>query len=452
MTARRAAWLAVALCACQGATGTIDIDLVAAPGVDPLAGVDRVRLTLTDPVTVVESARGPDGGFALSLEVDARGQAARVAFEGLDAAGDVVVWGQTPVLPMSAIDARVTVYVAPPHGWSEAPVALAPARTDIGAAALPFGALWAGGRDADGAPVDSLAIYNAYFHDLQVGDPLPEPRAAIAAAAGLRQFVYLFGGEGPDGEPTATFWRFATDVPPAGRYVELDSDPALARTGDRIALAGSETFLVAGVPPVLLDGGRGRATAVDGAPPLDGVPALLAVSDAGDAEVLVVGAGVGTAGAAVLSGGAFRDLPDAPEGLRRTGHAVVALPNGDALVVGGRGPDGAPVAALARYRRGDRAFDAVAGALATPRADAAVARAGGLVVVAGGTDGAGGVLGDAEVVDADTLEPLASVPLVVPRTGATAVALGNDQVVVAGGVGADGRPVEVVELYTPPVP
>jgi hypothetical protein len=71
------------------------------------------------------------------------------------------------------------------------------------------------------------------------------------------------------------------------------------------------------------------------------------------------------------------------------------------------------------------------------------------VVVAGGTDGAGAVVGTAEVFDAATLAPRAVVPMVVPRTGAVARPLDSGQVLIVGGRDALGAPVATVELFTP---
>ena len=92
------------------------------------------------------------------------------------------------------------------------------------------------------------------------------------------------------------------------------------------------------------------------------------------------------------------------------------------------------------------------GVLATPRTDAAVAAAGSLLIVAGGTDDTGAVVPDAEIIDLTTAQRTAVVPLVVPRTGAVARSLPNGQVLVIGGRDATGAPVGTLELFTPPAP
>jgi hypothetical protein len=442
-----AAAVAVAGAGCEGALGTIQLSIVTAPGADPLAGVTRVRLTLVDPETVVEVDREPDGSFVLELEVTADGTATTIIFEGLAPGGEVVAYGRTASLPLAAADAQVVIYVAAPDSFAEAPVALDPPRTDMGTARLPYGVLWAGGRDDTGTAIAPAEIYNVYFHDLQIGDDLPEPRAGIAAATGVFEFVYLFGGEDETGTPRATFWRFETDVAPGGVYIEFQSDDALARTGATAELIGTEQFLATGTPAVKLDGQFSLASAFDDAPPLDGVSRTLQLSDSA-IDVLVAGDGAGNAGAVLYESGLFTDFTNPPAELLRTGHGVALLAGGDALIVGGRDAGGILDTAV-RYDRVERRFEVLADFLATPRADAAVATAAGRVVIAGGVDAAGNVVGDAEIFDAATLDPISVQPLVAPRTGAAATPLANGQIVLAGGTDDTGAPLGTIELYTP---
>ena len=70
-------------------------------------------------------------------------------------------------------------------------------------------------------------------------------------------------------------------------------------------------------------------------------------------------------------------------------------------------------------------------------------------MIIGGVDDTGAVLGDAEVFDATTLEPVAVLPLVVPRTGAVAEPMANGQILVAGGTDDSGAAIGVLELFTP---
>ena len=435
--------LAVAVAACSGEVGLMRIDLVTAPGSDLLERIERARLELSSPPTVVEAERGADGRLVLELEVVAEGQGALLTLEGYDAGGELVGLGLSAPLPIAAVDADLSLYVAPPLGFTGAPVDLDPARSEIGAARLPYGGVLAGGRDAAGAPVAALEIYNVYDHALQRGLDLPEPRAAMAVATGASDFIYLMGGEDAGGQPRHEAWRFDTALAPAGGYTGLASPPALARAGASAAHIGGDQFLVTGDPPAQMDPGQVRA--IDG-PSLEGGVAV-ALSGQALGPVLVIGAGVGEAGAALHRAGSLEAI-DAPDTARRTGHAAALLPDGRALVVGGE-DDGGPTTAALLFRQAPDTFTVLEDFLAEPRTGAALAVTRDHVVVAGGT-GAAGPLATAEIFDAETLEPVATLPLAVPRTGAVAIALPNRQVLVAGGLDASGQPIATLELFTPP--
>jgi hypothetical protein len=435
---------AAPLLGCQGDTGTIHLSLVTAPGATILDQVSHARLRLSDPETVVEAERTQAGELALDLDIPAAGGSAVITFEGLDDTGQPVVVGRTPPLPISAVDADIVVYAAAPTSLAEAPVPLDPARTAAGVTALSYGALFAGGRDGDGAPVDDVAIYNAYVHDFEEGVPLPAPRADPAVFAGGRGQVYIFGGDDGDG-PTGTLWRFDTTVPPAGNFTELADDPALARSGAAAAPLGADRQLVTGDPAIAVDELYGGVTEIEDAPPLGGEP--VAFYAGGSLRVLIAGDGTGTNGAVLVRGGAFVDL-DAPAAVRRTGHAALLLPSNRIAILGGV-TDAGPATSAVVFDPATDGFEVIDDVLATPRAGAAIAVAGDRILVAGGTDASGELVGDAEVIDAGTLDPVAVLPMVVPRSGATAAPLANGQILVAGGTDADGAPVDVLELFTP---
>lgn len=444
---RRAVLLVVLVAAgCAGEEGTIRFELVTAPGSDLLDQVQRARLTLTNPDEVVEAERDENGQLSLSLEVVAEGQSGTARLEGFDAGGALVALGLSAALPVAAVDATISLYVGPPLSFAEAPVELDPARSEVATALLPYGALLAGGRDADGDPVGSLVIYNVYDHALQVGLDLPAPRAQMTALSGPSDFVYLFGGLDAEGEPSADAWRFATNVAPSGLYAQLISDDRLARAGADGAYAGGETFFIAGDPPAGID--SGRVAALEDAVPAAGgaaatIPALTVAQ-----PVLVVGAGVGSTGAAIYQGGALVEIDGPPE-LRRTGHALVPLPDGQLLAVGGADPEGNLLASGVLYDPAADAFQVVEGMVSEPRLGAAIAVTSDVVVIAGGTDASGAARADAEILDAHALDRIATIPLAGERVGGVAVSLGNRQVLLAGGTTAGGAPIGRLELFTP---
>lgn len=416
---------ALALAACTGTVGTVDVSLTTAPGSTVLDAVQRLRLTLTEPRQVVEAERGA-GGFALALELDAADRAGAVIVEGFDAAGALVACGQSPVFPVSAINSRVAVYVAAPDTIAASPAALAAARSEVAATALDYGAVLAGGREASG-PTSALAIYNAYDHSLISGLALPAPRAGLALATAPAGRIYLFGGTGPDGAPTGTLWRFETTVAPSGAYTAISDDAGFARTGQLAVPIAAERYLITGAPALDVAGAAPTARGERA-----GLPAVGARGTADGAPFAIFG------GAPIVRyrDGAFTELAgDAP-----VGAAAVTLPDGRVALVGGATRDALIV-------DGAGAITPVAAALSVARRGPTVAATRRHVLVIGGLDDAGAPIASADLLDAATLAPRAVLPI-LPRAGGFAIALPNDQILFGGGAPA----LPTLELFTPAPP
>ncbi|MCE9579016.1 MAG: hypothetical protein K8W52_38180, partial [Deltaproteobacteria bacterium] len=430
MRAARLAFPALlALAACDGASGTFTVSLVTAPGSQVLDNVVTARLVLSAPRTVVESSRAADGSFALSLDVDASGAAGTLLFEGVDTSGAILAVGETPPLPIAAVDAAIRIYVAAPRSFAAAPVALTAPRAEVATASLAYGELIAGGVDSSGAASADVVIYNAYTHDFQVGVPLPAARAGASAFGGTSGAVYLFGGDDPAGAPTSTFWRYDTTVAPAGAVTALATSDALARTGAATAAIGSDRALVTGAPPALLDGLGGAASALPAPAPAAIGGAIAPLSISNQLAVIFTGAAAGSTGVTLYTTTGFSELA-APDDARRTGHGLAVTGLATAVLVGG-GVAGSPLTPdLLVVNAEARAVSSVPGVLLTPRRDAAIALTGDLIVVAGGTDESGNVLGDAELIDVTTLSRSAVIPLTAPRTGAIARVLPSGQVLL----------------------
>ncbi len=425
-------WLgAVALSAfgaCTGATGTVALDLTTAPGSRVLDDVQTLRLTITNPPSVVEAGRTASG-FDLALELDASGVSGSLILEGFDAAGVLVACGQSPKFPVAAINVHIAVYMAAPRSIALAPVSLDAARSEVSGTALDYGVVLAGGRDPGGAPSTVIAIYNAYDHTLVQGIPLPAARAGLALATGTGGGVYLFGGSGPDGAPAGTLWHFDTTVAPHGAYTMTTEHPELARSGQLIVPIGTERFLVTGTPALTLDRGA-LATRSD----------IAALPPVGAAAVSTDGTPIAIfAGAQLVR---FRqELFDTLAGSGRSNAAATTLPGGRIVVIGGGDPPSRDALVI------DGATGAVTvlpDAIATARSRPSLAATSRHLLVAGGTDLAGAPIATAELFDAQTLAPIATLP-VVARSGAFAVALPTDQVLLVGGTPASGD----IELFTP---
>ena len=315
-----------ALAACAGKTGTISVSLVTAPGSTVLDPVQTLRMTVTDPQQVLTAQR-TSSGFDIALDLPATGNPTRLLVDGLDGSGTVIASGASPPFPVGAIDAALVIYMAAPNGVAAAPVALPAARSELAAGPLPYGVILAGGRDAAGAAVGEVLVYNAFTHAFTTGVSLPAPRSGLALATGTVGLVYLFGGRDAANAETATEWRFDTTVAPSGAYVDYGDKAGFARADQLLVPIGNEHFLLTGAPIAELSGLDGSLVMRDGAP----LPAAGATVTATDGVVTAIFAGDG--GVTKFRTGAFTPLPIAEA--TRAGASVVAIPGGKVAVLCG---------------------------------------------------------------------------------------------------------------------
>jgi hypothetical protein len=424
---------ALALCACSGATGTLVVDLKTAPDSKLLDAVQRLRMTLTEPHEVVEAVRS-SSGFDVAIEVDASQQAGALIVEGFDGSGALVAFGQSPSFSIAAINAEIAVYMAAPRSIALAPVSLPAALSEVSASSLGYGVVIAGGRDAAGFPSTALTIYNSYDHTILEGLPMPGARAGIAIATGLNGGVYLFGGTGPDAKPSATLWRFDSGAPPRGGYVTVCEFAALAGAGQLLVPIGAERFLVTGSPPLTLD--RGTLAERSDAAALPAAAATLTLPD-GTASAVFAGDPM-----VLLHAGMLEPLPSSAS----SDASATALPDGRGVVIGGLDP--VPVRDALVVDGATGMISVVPDAIATPRSHPSLAATSRYLVVAGGSDATGAPIATAEVLDARTLAPVVTLPILA-RSGMFAIALTNDQVLLGGGAPASSQ----LELFTPdPLP
>jgi len=426
----------VLLAACAN-NGTVSISLVTAPGSTVLDNVETLDLTLTDPLTTATATR-QGSGFSISFQIDSTQAAGQLIVEGLDATGTVIAVGESPPFPVDSLTASIAIFMAAPNSMAAAPVALDPPVDQLAVGALSFGVLFAGGRDASGAPQSEVAIYNAFDHALAQGQSLPEPRAAMAMATTSGAYAYFFGGTDATGAPQANDWYFDTTVAPAGGYADFGDKTGFERAAQTLLAVDANNFVLTGTPPALLGIQTGTATARTDIASLPAAGVATTGTDSQIEAIFVAASGVTRYRDAIDT---FDTLP-APA-VARDGASLVPLPSGLVGVFCG-GADGATI-------------DVVSGAVVslagvpsdTRTSGCAVAASSKYVVIAGGTLASGGVATTAEVFDATTFKPIATAPLVVPRTNATAMALPDGQVIVIGGDDATGAPIATIELFTP---
>jgi uncharacterized protein len=242
----RAALVLLGLAACSGDAGVIDVSLATAPGSTVLDAVQTLRLVVTEPRKVVTANRSGNA-FDLSFDLPADGTSAAILVDGLDADGNVVASGATPRFAFGGIDGHVVVYMAAPNSVAVAPRMLEPARSEIAAGPLVYGAVFAGGTLESGAASDAIAIYNAYDHSLVAGRALPAPRAGLALGVGTLG-IYMFGGRDTTGSPVQSLWRFDPQQAPSGVYFEYGEKTGFGRADEQLVPIGNERFLLTGTP------------------------------------------------------------------------------------------------------------------------------------------------------------------------------------------------------------
>lgn len=402
---------ALCLAACTSQNGTISLSMVTAPGSTVLDAAQSLTVTITNPVQTITAQR-VNGAFDLDFQIDPSGASGAIVIDAFDASNARIATGRSPAFPISAIDATVKIYMAAPRTIGAAPLALPDALSDIGVGQLNYGVALVGGKTAAGAPSGDMTLYNAYDHSVTAAAPLATPVFGAAVTAGASGLIFIFGGTDATGAPTGATNRFDATVAPSGQYTFIADHPELARTGQTMVRTNGDELLVTGTPVAQL---TQLGTTIAALPS----PASLPVGDA------TYAGGVYTA--VFADGTRFRD--DVVDTVAAPAHpyAVAALASDFAIV-------------------GDTLTTSTATATpTTARAHAAVAGTDRYLLIAGG-DGA--AMATADLYDA-TLAPIATLPLVVPRTGASAVPLPNGQILIVGGVDANGAPIATIELFTP---
>jgi hypothetical protein len=410
--------------ACTNETGTIQLELTTAPGSTVIDGVQRLRVTLTDPPVVVEAPR-VDDRFDLVIDVEATGTAGSLIVEGFDDGDSLVATGASPPFAVSGINARVVIYLAAPFTIGAAPVALPAARIGVASTPLSYGFAVAGGETDEGIRSDSIFIYNSFDHTLVAGIAMPAPRSFQTLATGSNNGIYLFGGLDSDGAPTGSLWRFDTNVQPSGAFSVGAESTDLAREGASAVSLLPEHFVISGTPPINLD--FGIATARTDVPALDR-----------GAGLVLDDRGIG-----VFAGDPVTRLEDDIF----ESYPVSTVADTTAAIVGTTAVFTTDTTNLLVLGATATTPGSMVDALSAIRHRPAIAATASHVVVAGGTDDGGLPIATADILDAVTLERITTVPCVA-RAGASAYALPNGQIAIVGGAPANAA----IELFTPPPP
>ncbi len=432
--------LALALAGC-GDPPLLALKLVTPEGPDPLATADRLRLVVTEPAAeqVVTHAGGA-ANVGVELQVEVAGAVGNVILEGL-AGEELVARGETPPMNLRPVDRELALLVARAGAFSPLGPRLAVPALGPASALLPaLGVLVAGGEGSDGKPLAGATLYDFFRHTAEAAAPMPAPRrGAVAATCGSACALVLLGAA--EGALADTILRFDGSA--------WSSSPDGLSPGERRRDA-SLVWLADGT--ILIVGGEGAAGALDSVleldPGSDGLAPVFsllpararaarvapALAAANGAVVIAGGQAAGAAPLEVLfpSAGSFQ-APGLP-GPALTGRGAAASDLGDGRValVGGRDASGAllrdawivdPVALTVAH---------LPDTLAEARADHALVRAGGQLVVVGGVSAAG-PSAKVEVLDAKTLARSGETTAATARVGLAVGRIGPGSFLVAGG-------------------
>jgi len=235
------------------------------------------------------------------------------------------------------------------------------------------------------------------------------------------------------------------DIPDSTRAVVLDAD-----TGFGLFRGASSMPEVGDIPVSLWPAAATCTLHAQGAPNLDDVEGV-AVGYAPAASVMLFSGGAAHPADAFvydLSNGIEAAIPSA-RGPRAPRIGATVTPFGSKLLVaGGSDPDAGPRADADVFDPVTRRFEVDQIALEHARADhAAVVLASNETLLVGGSDANGTLLRGLEVVSPLTkiyrVSGLAA--LTVARARPQALRLSDDRILVAGGVAADGTPVDALE-------
>jgi hypothetical protein len=442
----------------------ITLEVVSPPGEDTFAGVVQLRARNADPASETTARYTAGGPVTLDLTVKNGTATTHIDIDGLDGSGNVLAHGASPPFDMGALPSYLRIDVARVGAFGQAPLPTGTAptvRRDAAVTTLAgVGALIAGGLDANGAPVADAWIYDSYLHIVTTTGSLGQARSGATAVDLGGATAYVFGGLTASG-PSSALEYFQPLAGTSGAFAPVlaDGQASLARAFAPAAPVAGGILVAGGVGA----GGAPLATAVLlTTTPQQGATALAATmqgprsghtltSAADGLGALVWGLpqnAPGWVGERYLpQEQIFTVLADVTPPLGRTGHTATLLADGRLIVTGGRDPSGTLVGDVIELSADQTSATVHAGVL-TPRERHTATLVGGALLVAGGA-GAAGPCGDAELVDTTAFTVLARPALQAARAGHAAVLLGNGSVLLIGGVDANGAAVQTLEIYTP---
>jgi hypothetical protein len=475
-------WLA----GCGGKTGTIQLDIVVSPVDDPFTDATTVRITVGDAKHIKSYPVSSGGHFSFSEDMSPLSSPGPITVDALDATGNVVGHGHTPIIPLSAASAEYSVWVGRPGKVAGAATSLASPLAEMGAAYLPgYGVLYTGGRISDASAVKDASLFSEVTQTIV--PPLTSTTAGIQSMTNARAGCVAVATQGTNvvsvaGSSASGFGVTTMPLDNAESFTPL----AASTSSGGIGSYGTWTTLTSKIDPprsfpnavmlgngtTLISGGFDESgapldTAVllpsSGTVQLNPLSTPMAAPRAQHAAAAATFAD-GTAGALLVGGLASGsngpvaeklvsqsftayDVPGLENRLQAT---ATTLLGGTILVLGGTITGTAvPTGVLIDTSNEPPTVTAIPNALSTARAAHTATLAGGILLVCGGFDAQGNVISSCDVLDATTGALTGTLALANGRRGHSALEIPDTNIVViAGGFGQDGSPLSTIEIYT----
>ena len=447
--------LLVFLFAACGDAPLLDLTIVTPEGPDPLAQVDAVRVTLSNPREVQSTRVDNSSSFELELEVEVDSAVGIITLEGM--AGKILAArGETPPLILRPEEQQMSLLVARAGALSTLrPRFSGAAAGMVSVLLVGKGVLLAGGTDATGKALAGAAVYDFFDHQLTSARPLPAARSgAVAVPCGNTCAVVALGGDATT--LSSTISRFDGSV--WKEYKDDGLDPGTRRRDAGIATLSDGSYLVAG--------GSGLAGALDTLLRFDpgdtnrapgftvlgkrAVAARKHPAVAAGISSVVIGGGQAAGGPVFevfyLSSSSSREVKQTTPAALAGGAAAAGLSDGEAAFVGGRDSSGKLLRDAWIVDPTTLKVTHIKDALARGRADHQLFRVGSQLVVLGGVV-EGGLADRAEVLDAVTLKNLGQPATQTPRSSHVVQRLGQRSLLMAGGLDAKGAPVDRLEVW-----
>jgi hypothetical protein len=475
------------LAGCGGKTGTVTLDIVVSPVDDPFTDATTVRITVGDAKHIKTYPVSTGGHFSFSEDMSPLSSPGPITIEALNATGDVVGHGHTPIIPLQPVSAEYAVWVGRPGKIAGAATSLASPLAEMGAAYLSgYGVLYTGGRSTDGNAVKDASLFSEVTQTIvppltstTAGiQSMTEARAGCVAVASQGTNVVAVAGSSAGGfsnpnmplDDAESFTPLAASansggIGSYGTWTTLTSKFDPARSFPNAVMLGNGTTLISGgfdengapldSAVLLPSSGTVQLNPLStpmAAPRAQHAAAPATFSDGTAGALLVGGLASGSQGpvAEKLVSQSFTayDVPGLENRLQAT---ATALSGGNILVLGGT-VSGTAVASgvLIDTTNDPPTVTVMPNALSTPRAAHTATLAGGVLLVCGGFDDQNKVIGNCDVLDASTGAAVAPpLQLANARKGHSALEIPDTNIVViAGGFGQDGSPLSTIEIYT----